>query len=128
MKTKSLLFLSIVLLTALAFSGCDTGTNDTTTYPFSPPDWIIGTWGTIGSEFTFTSSNVLNGSLDYGYYKTDLGVNITEDDNTNTVYQITYGGSLIYRFEKVSDTTLNYYLANIEPVDSGDLIGLLTKQ
>jgi len=112
---KTLLILSVIVFISLA--SCD----DFNPYAsFSPPSWIIGTWGDGGLgyvSYTFSADNILSTStsitVDFKQAYTEAEI---DEEKTDTLYEvtITYAGTInIYRFEKKTDTTLDYSITTI---------------
>jgi len=101
--------------------------------PFSPPDWIIGTWSDSFdiNAYTFSSDNIVfitSGiTIDYkelcrqSARSGDIYSDLEPNDHTY-IFQMSSGGvTLQYIFEKTSTTTLNYSIgaSTIELIKDG---------
>lgn len=114
------LIFTLTLIIFISFSfGCnliDLGK----TVSFSPPDWIIGTWSDEydTNVYTFTNDNIVlsvSGVVSVNFrdaYK-NKKVDDFQETKTSTLYEFTISdedGSGAYKFQKTSDTTLNYWI------------------
>jgi len=112
---KTLLILSVIVFISLA--SCD----DFNPYAsFSPPSWIIGTWSDEfdSNTYTFSVDNILlessmvSMSIDF---KEAFKEATVEEVKTDSLYKVTVtaeGVTGIYRFEKKTDTSLDYYVTS----------------
>jgi len=115
MKNKILKITILGLITAIIFLSCD-GLS-----PLAPPEWIIGSWS---DEFyiinwAFTSDNAVfstsGTSIDFKEMAKQKDVDVTDNPTTSS-YTITQsvGGvetstyKFTYKFEKLTNTTLNF--------------------
>ena len=79
-----------------------------TAYDLSPPTWTHGTWKNGNTEVEITDSAVIVPSNYITMYKSDTSVISTNDKYEFTDATKINGVHNQYKFEKISETKLNY--------------------
>lgn len=109
---KNKLFYGVILASIILFSCEQISLNK-----FNPPSWIIGTWADINnSEYVFTSDDiVLKANYTSSSYKDSFATLSVTEEITDAQYKVTVSGSgvnQVSRFDRLTSTTLNYYLTS----------------
>jgi len=109
---KSIIFM-LIIISVVVFIGCNPFG---TTVTFTPPSWIIGTWADAYdiNTYVFETDNITytttGSSIDFYTFYNSVESSVSED-SSSSLYEVTItseGSTSVYRFEKTSETTLNY--------------------
>ena len=123
--------LSTLLLITLFFVSCssddDNSSSSSSDGYFNPPSWIQGTWmsdeSVVDYGFIFTDNNFIQiaGASETNYNElfnmqpsTDVNVNEDKSDSGYTVRIVIEGSINIYKFNKLSETSIEVNLGGVK--------------
>lgn len=121
---RKITILVLVVGVVLVFTGCAQILWLLFAPEISPPEWILGTWSDGSIEWTFTAdTGVLASSTETIDLRACRCISSLSSDES--YYGLVTAESDVYRFERLTDTTLNYTSHKFRSSQIGPI--LLTK-